>query len=266
MKLDFQKYNSLVAEIEKNRNLVESDRFLFYDLHKKVSKPNDFVLNRILIPELIHQMRYNDRMTLIEAEEKEIANFLEMRRSKNVGLTRYEYNYLSYLNEKYKLNYDLISPCYPRVQGIQIKEFEELVAFNSSRNKLFKILIKGLRSCGELYSLEIIEAIIGGSLVDKDKIDPGDVDVIILLPQDVFWRDLNNATLNTIINEFKDDEGSALFDLLKIPSSSDKNLYLNYEQLTLIGNTPANKSEERIKSNSFRCRDVFKLTLHLTEL
>jgi hypothetical protein len=266
MMLNEQKYDSLIAEIEKNRNLVESDRFLFYELHKKVSKPNDFVLNRILIPELIHQMRYNDRMKLIEDEEKEIANFLEKRRSKNIGLNRYEYNYLSYLNEKYKLNYELNSPCYPRVQSIGIKDFEELVAFNSSRNKLFEILINGLRRCGELYRLEIIEAIIGGSLVDKHKINPGDVDVIILLPQDVFWRDLNNATLNTIINEFKDDEGSALFDLLKIPSNSDKNLYLNYEQLTLIGNTPANKSEEQIKTNSFRCRDIFKLTLSLTEL
>jgi hypothetical protein len=97
MMLNEQKYDSLIAEIEKNRNLVESDRFLFYELHKKVSKPNDFVLNRILIPELIHQMRYNDRMRLIEDEEKEIVNFLEKRRNKNIGQRENSNCYIIYI-------------------------------------------------------------------------------------------------------------------------------------------------------------------------
>lgn len=265
--LSEEKYESLVKEIEKNRGLDESDRLLFYELHKKVNNSNDFILYGVLIDNLLnHDLRFNDRFILIEKEEREIASFLEKRRHTDLGLTRHEYNYLTYLNSKFDLKYELNSPCYPKIVKVEIDEFKALVCFNTFRSDLYITLIKGLRKCGELYKLEKFDVLIGGSFIDTEALNPGDIDLIVLLPLKVFRGDFKNNILNSIIRVFKDTDGSNLFDLLKLPDGSDRGLYMNYELLTLIGNKPASKSEDSIKINTFKCRDIFKLTVQLADL
>lgn len=86
------------------------------------------------------------------------------------------------------------------------------------------------------------------------------------MPIQIFRNDLNDGILNKIILEFKDEESNKLFDLLKLPQNYTDNLYIAYELLTLIGNSPENRAEKNIQDNRFRCRRVYRLYIKATEI
>jgi predicted nucleotidyltransferase len=272
MKDEQQKeYDNLVEVIFARPDLSEKDRTRFYELHRIVeaAKKNAAF---VLIQELRIQKGHNDRFILSDNERKSIYEILEKKRSSNEGLNRFEYNYLSFIRWRYNIESTAQSPCIPDILEINIKEFKKSFCFNSKRIWLYNIFLRGLIRCAEVYMLETIHVIVGGSYVNKEKNDPKDVDVLILLPQSVFRNDLNNKKLNEIILAFKnekvsnEDEHTKYFDLVKLPEDYSHNLYMAYELLTLLGNSVENKSREYIVNNIFHCRKVFKLDINSSDI
>lgn len=259
-------YDNLVAAIFANPDLYEKDRTRFYELHSIVEVANKNAAFA-LIQELRMQKDYNDRFVLSDNERRIIYKILEEKRTSKDGLNRFEYNYLSFIRWRYNLESTAQAPCMPEIIKIDIKEFEKSFSFNDHRSRLFNIFLQGLIRCSEIYVLDTINVIVGGSYVDKENNYPGDVDVLILLPQRVFRNDLSNKKLNEIILTFRDgkvsneDEPTKLFDLVKLPDDYSHNLYMAYELLTLLGNSVENKSKEYIVNNTFHCRKVYNLNV-----
>lgn len=259
-------YNDLVLEIYQRGNLDETDRILFYKLHKEVSNRNDNGM-RDLLSELRNQKRYNEHYILSDEERAEIFQVLEDKRNTKEGLDRYEYRYLTFLVSKYGFKSAASLPCFPNIIDITLNDFGQRFAFNSQRNRIFEIFKQGLIKCLELYILDTIEVIVGGSYTNIQNHYPNDVDPVILLPAQQWHDDRKHPILNRIINEFPRSDGKGgIFDLHKILAGISDKHYMSYELMTLMGNTPESKIDDGIKDLKFRCRDLLRLRLKLYEI
>jgi hypothetical protein len=256
--LDQERYNAYCSEIFEKNNLSESDRIAFYELHNKVAAPDAAAIDKLVF-ELRRQKVGNDHYILSPKEREHIFHFLENKRL-NGGLNRHEYNYLAFLIFRHGFSSTATIPCVPKVIPIDLLKFEQKFK-TSGRIELLKTFKTALGKCRELYKVESFSIVIGGSFLDLKNESPCDIDAIILLPLNAFRTDYSNKILNTIINGFKDDNGTKLFDLLKLPDSYDSNLYMAYEQLTLLGNKPNDKLEKEIIDMIYHCRDIYQINI-----
>lgn len=256
---DQKKYDVLVEKIRTNPSQILSheDRMMFYELHEKVPRQSKTIAY-FLIEELIKQQTENHRYTLEEVEQKEIFNILESKRVNEGGLNRWEYNYLVFL----KFNYNWLTmaetPCWPDIFGLSVDSFKERFVFNETRSKLYGIFEVGMKTCKNEYQLKEINVIIGGSFVDIHKQSPKDIDVIILLPESTFRMDYNRSIFDKTTSETQDFDKDTL-DINILPNNYTSNLYMAYELLTLLGNTPAKREDDNICSVSFKCRDIYQI-------
>ena len=103
---------------------------------------------------------------------------------------------------------------------------------------------------------------VGGSYVDIEKENPHDIDMIILLPRNIFLADIEYTSLNRVINQYK-IEGKVTIDLLELPTDYDYNVYMSYEQITLIGNIPTPRlieEDDLARQVNFKARRVYQIT------
>jgi len=179
MQVQQERYDELAIELYTNENLSEKDRMLFYKLHNEVEHPNRHALYYLIFVQRDRKGN-NDRYVLSDDERKIIFDFLEKKRVSESGLNRFEYNYWSFVKWKCKLKSEGSSPCLPEILEINLSDFKEEFCINSHRLKLHEVFIKGLRRCMELYLLNEVAVMVGGSFVDKENGKPGDLDLIII--------------------------------------------------------------------------------------
>jgi predicted nucleotidyltransferase len=259
------KYDDFAAEIYVRKNLAEADRIQFYRLHKEVTRPNDEALYALIL-ELRSQKKYNEYYILSDEERKEIFKFLEEKRLSEEGLNRYEYNYLNFLIWKYQFQSTASSPCIPEIIDTTLKHFEQQFAFNEQRQEKYNTFIKGVTRCIELYEIDEVEIIVGGSYIDMDIVYPNDIDPLIVLPKFAWDNDRRHSILNSIIEEFQQADGKNTFDLHKILAGLTNNHYMVYELLTLMGNSPESKIENGIRDMKFRCKNLYRLKLKKADI
>ena len=255
---DQAEYDVLVKEIFKNNNLSEADRIRFYALHVIVKTPVPSAAHR-MFAEHRRLKRFNERVKLSSLEHNYISNILEEKRN-STGLNRYEYNYLSYLNWRYRLKLEVTFPCYPDILPTTLEQLRLKVAFNESRQLMFEKFIQCLEACKLEYQLETVNVILGGSFFRIEREDPSDIDFILLLPIQKFQEDYSGKKKMRIVNRFKvSTDEKNIIDLYKLPDPYDDDLYMAYELLTLLGNTPGNYLDINFKNNDFICHSLYKL-------
>jgi hypothetical protein len=250
-------YDKLAEEVLIKGNLDTSDRMRFYELHSKVLKKQNRLVYT-LINNLIERQRKNYLYIIDKDEEIKMFEVLESKRELK-GLNRYEYNYLAFLVNKYGLQVDVKGPKLPLITKISFELFKKKFGFNEGRNELYKTLLEASKSMLSEYQIEQFELLVGGSYVDTENENPDDIDLIILLPRNIFLKDIKYTVLNKIINLYK-IEGKVTIDLLELPADYDYNVYMTYEQITLISNTPIPRlveEDDLAKQVNFISRDIF---------
>ncbi len=257
-------YDKLITEIVQGSILDEKDRLLFYKLHIKVDKPNDEALC-FLLSLMREQKKYNEHFILSESERREIFVVLENLREAK-GLDRYEYRYLTFLISRYGLKSTASLPCLPKIIDVTLKEFEQRFSSNPDRKIIFEVFKKGIKRCLELYKLDVVEILVGGSYTNEENQSPNDIDPLIVLPKQQWNNDRKHPILNEIIIEFRRSDKKNIFDLHKILAGVSDEHYMLYELMTLMGNTPESKMETGIKDMKFRCKDLFSLKLKLLDV
>ncbi|MBX2913313.1 MAG: hypothetical protein M9954_12495 [Cyclobacteriaceae bacterium] len=257
-------YERLISEISQGSILDEKDRLLLYKLHKEVDTPNDEAI-RSLLSHMREHKKYNEYFILNESERREIFVVLENLRL-DKGLDRYEYRYLSFLISKYGLKSKATLPCIPQIIDFTLNEFEEKFSSNPERKIIFEIFKKGIRRCFELYNLDVIEILLGGSYTNEENQAPNDIDPLIVLPKQQWDQDRKHTILNEIIREFQNSHKKNIFDLHKILAGVSNEHYMFYELMTLMGNSPESKIEAGIKDMKFKCKDLFRLKLKLQDV
>jgi hypothetical protein len=257
-------YDKLISEIGQGSILDENDRLLFYKLHYKVDKPNDEAI-RFLLSKIRELKKYNERFILSESERREIFVVLENFRD-TTGLDRYEYRYLAFLISKYNLKSTASLPCLPKITDITLDEFEQRFSSSHGRKIIFEVFKKGIRRCLELYKVDLVEILVGGSFTNEENQLPNDIDPLIVLPKQQWNNDRKHPILNEIIKEFKRPDKKNIFDLHKILAEVSDEHYMLYELMTLMGNTPESKMETGIRNMKFRCKDLFRLKLKLLDV
>ena len=254
--MDLIKYNSLCNEIKENEDLDESDRLIFYELHHAIAKPNKEILYRLINRQLL--FKEGDYFYQLSEEERiQILILLEIKREEN-GLNRKEYEYLAYVNWKYAKKNLSSFPQIPNIIDITHSQFMEQFVYNDQRSELYSYLIKSLLKIFSYYKLENLNLIVGGSYCDISNQHPNDIDLILLLPKEIFQNDWQHTISNKIILEFKIN-GIKKIDLLKLPEDYNLEYFMSFELLTLLGNKPLVKKTELIVSNDYLLRHVYKL-------
>lgn len=263
-----RRYAELKQELIDNENLSEADRLTFYKLHQTVVMPDDGRLFRLL-RKLRDLKRFNPIYILPDDERKEIFKLYETKREKQ-GLDRYEYRHYCFLAWKYGFEIEVGSPTLPEIIEISFEDFEVRFGGTPRRKLLIDALKQALKKAGELYQSNILNVIIGGSFLDLEKESPGDVDLILLLSANVFVKDIKPSKADAVMKMFKDEDGSNLVDIVKLPVPLDDNHYMVYELLTLLGNDPEIKSKSddgmELKDNKFRQRAVYQLSIDTSKL
>lgn len=258
------KYEELCSEIRQVGLLGENDRMLFYKLHQEVITKDNLTM-RYMLSTLRDQKRYNEHYILSQEERSEIFEILEQLRQSE-GLDRYEYRYLTFLVARYGFRSSASLPCIPKITDTNLADFEDRFAFNQERKGIYEIFKAGLKRCFELYQLEELEVLVGGSFANLEKELPKDIDPLIVLPRQQWHNDRKHHILNKIIQEFQRPDKSNTFDLHKILSDIPDEHYMRYELMTLMGNTPESKIESGIRDMKFKCKELFRLKLRIEAL
>jgi hypothetical protein len=252
-------YDKFAEEVLTNGNLDTSDRMSFYELHDKVPKKQNRLMYT-LVNNLIERQRKNYRYIIEKNEEIKMFEVLESKRALK-GLNRYEYNYLAYLITKHGFQVDIKTPFLPSITTMSLELFKGTFAFNKKRNDLYVTLIEACKSMLLEYQIDKFELLVGGSYIDLEKENPGDIDLIILLPRNTFLADIKYTSLNKIINQYKIGD-KVTIDLLELPMDYDYNVYMSYEQITLIANIPTPRlieEDDIAKEVNFKARQLFKI-------
>jgi hypothetical protein len=253
------KYIELVSQILKGDILDEKNRLLFYDLHMNSHDPNNEAVS-FLFSKILRHKKYNEHFILNEVERRKIFVVIENLRQA-IGLNRYEYRYLTFLISKYRLTPTVSLPCLPKIIDFTVSEFEQRFSFNEKRKIIFDIFKNGIQRCHELYKLEEVEVLVGGSFTNLENQLPNDIDPLILLPKKQWDLDRKHLLLDEIIIEFKQPNGKNDFDLHKMLMGISNEHYMSYELMTLMGNTPNSKAETGILDMNYKCKDLIRLKL-----
>lgn len=260
-----REYNDLAQRIDK---LSKTEELRFYELHFKVSQKN-YRAAEDLVSIYRLQKEGNDRMILTMEERIWMFKVLEEKRQRK-GLTRKEFKYLSFVKRRYDLSTEAKTPQPPQILRMSLLEFVRQFGTNRHRLNLIEKLVSGLERCLELYEINDLNILVGGSFLD-DKPVPGDIDVTLILPVNAFRQDLKHVKMNRLIIESRDGADSATpgktrLDITKLPDNYNEDLYMAYDILTMLGSPALDRAEDGLKNNEFGERKIFQISITLDEL
>lgn len=247
-----KEYDILANKLTQYQNLREQDRIRLYDPHNIAQDKDDTAVYE-LIKDIRMLKRKEHKFILTENERKIIFEILENKRVVS-GLSRFEYNYLSFIGWKYDLKSNAEFPCYPNIMDIAQSEFVKRFAIDDHRIKLFQYMLKVISQCNTLYGLSKTTVVIGGSFIDLSVTKPNDIDIIVLLPERKFIDEIKNKKVERNI----ENEIEQYVDVEFLPENINHNSYMTYELLTLLGNSPNPPGEDNLENVAFSCRSVYR--------
>jgi hypothetical protein len=212
---------------------------------------------------------YNSNVEGIRLIKKEIYNFLhEYDYEINLEFLDIAYEYLTLPNKKELETSEYLFLCWlnyrfgkkihlniPHIVDpieISLDLFKPKFLFSEKRNYLFEVLLEficQLRTAGNICMFQII---IGGSFTDTDTKEPGDMDLVILLPLEQF-NDINFNELN-LERSKKVPLG---IDFKFLPENYNLQNYRAYSNIIYLGN----KAKYQAKSNCFYEQNNFEKRL-----
>lgn len=170
-----------------------------------------------------------------------------------------EYRCLCWLDMIYNFPSNINKPFLNEPVSMELNEFKNKYSISKKRKELINLLIGFSSDKIKQSNLDYLTILIGGSFTDLNIEIPNDIDLGIIKPNNL---DEYNTDFNEYFLYFSNSIPNGL-DIFFLPESLDKSSFKVFSSIIALGNNAEikEKSEVKIKSNSFKSRKIIELKI-----
>ena len=226
----------------------------------KLDRIRNYKQNSINLETLENEIQNHFQNIITNPNIELLKIFYEYLISKN-DFQGIEYRCLCWLDMIYKFPNDLNKPFLNEPVSMELNEFENKYSTSKKRKELLNLLIEFSLDKIKQSNLDYLTILIGGSFTDLNIEMPNDIDLGIIKPN-------NLDEYNTDFNEYFLYASNSIpkgLDIEFLPESLDKSSFKVFSRIIALGNNAEikEKSEVKIKLNSFKSREIIELKCKL---
>lgn len=169
-----------------------------------------------------------------------------------------EYTFACWLKELKQYNFEIELPKLPQIVKLGIKEFQKGYLISNSRRVLFEYLQRYTNELSIHMNVKLC-ILIGGSFTDNSNTEPKDIDFIILVPNDIYFKHPKVFNEKILYRNRLNKWFFNKLDFKFLPKLYSLTSFKSYSNIMSIGNTGKYINNKVCHENNFIQRKVIML-------
>jgi hypothetical protein len=202
--------------------------------------------------QVISNLFWNYDFNYSSVQLDNVYNFILKREIINIPV---EYTFACWLKEVKQYNFEIELPQLLQIVKLDFNEFKKTYLVSNYRSLLFELLQRYINELSSSMNVKL-SILIGGSFTDKFNSEPKDIDFIILVPNDIYFK--HPAIFNERI-VYRNRLNKWFFNKLDfkfLPFDYSLNYFKSYSNIMSIGNTGKYINNKVCHEHRFIQRDV----------